>query len=166
MGNKMQYTADWVNLNGAIVVDSSYGGTISNIRYFGLQEYSSLFNTGDMLYDRTMMRLFGSTWWLATLMVVLLGVIVSILPALIMGKLSGVPTAEITCIGLVAAAIVFIAFGIFAKSWWPSHHSPIFVDRQILLGLAAFVATSTLYLRRLLSGSVVNQRIEPETKSA
>ena len=42
-----------------------------------------------------------------------------------MAKLSGLPTTQSVSFGLLIAAMIFVAFGVFGRSWWPSHHEQI-----------------------------------------
>ena len=151
MGNKMQYTVEWVNANGAIVadIDKSFGGKVSNIRAFRPTEFTRMYHLGDFLYDRTLMKLFGSHSAIATFAIVVLGILVSIAPVLVVVKLSGLPATEFLSIGLLIASMVFVAFGILGGSWWPSHHEQIFTDRQWLIVLAVFVSTSIVYAKRM-----------------
>ena len=150
MCNKAQNVVNRVNANGAIVADTTtYEGTVSNIRVFRPADFTCMYRLDGLIYDRTIMRLFGSHSPIATLAIILLGIFVSIIPILILARLSGLPATEFVSIGLTIAIMVFIAFGIFGRSWWSSHHEQIFVDRQWLIGIGVFVSTSALYARRM-----------------
>ena len=54
---------------------------LSNIRVFCQTEFTCMYHLGDLLYDRTLMRLFGSNSRIATFTIFILGIVVSILPA-------------------------------------------------------------------------------------
>ena len=164
MGNKMQHTVDWVNANGAIVADTDYyGGTVSNIRVFNAAEFNCTYHFRDLLYDRTLMRLFGSHSTIATFAIILLGISISFVPTLVLARLSGFAATEFISIGSLIAILVFVAFGIFDGSWWPTHHEQNFVDRQWLIGLGVFVSTSALYGIRMWNR---RSKFEPSPENA